>query len=146
MSKYTSGDVEVLSLDMGDRINFEFDMLNHDVDRNVELSYGTSALKDRSSIKESFKDWKKLGTVFIMILSGILTFVVIVLVIVYVVLYMMGEKPDTRQTMAHVAFSAVLLFVVIGIIYYIFGKMQTEAMKLGTMLKKKPASEVAPNP
>lgn len=55
MSKYTKMDADVVYMNTSDRINFEFDMLNHNPDKYVELSYGFAAMKSPRNIKSQFK-------------------------------------------------------------------------------------------
>jgi heme/copper-type cytochrome/quinol oxidase subunit 4 len=127
MSKYTSNDIEVTSLDQGDRINFEFDMLNHDVEKNVELSYGASVAKKPSAITDSITDWKKLATTILMCACGGLLIAVVLMIIVFIILIFFGEKKEQERTMlSHVAISCILLLVVVFILYTIFNRMKGE--------------------
>lgn len=127
MSKYTSDDIEVASLEKADRVNFEFDMLNHDVEKNVELSYGASAVKRPQSITETVSDWRNLATIILMSACALLMFVAIVLAGIYLVLMFCGDKyEDKRSSLFRVIVSCLLLLIVVFILFTIFNKMKSE--------------------
>lgn len=137
MSIHTSLDADVQYLDSSERINYEFDLLNHDVNKYVEASYGFAAIKDRKDLKNKFTDWRKAGLAIITVLVFILTVVMIVTLIIYIILYI--KKVDWKmKILQNVTFSAALFFVILCIMYFIFNKLFGEMIALINMVKDPP--------
>ena len=51
MSNYTKLEQDVTFMDTSDRIEFEYDLIHHDVEKNIEMSYGLSGLTNPKSIR-----------------------------------------------------------------------------------------------
>lgn len=137
MSIHTSLDADVQYLDSSERINYEFDLLNHDVNKYVEASYGFAAIKDRKDLTSKFKDWRKAGLAIITVLTFVLTVVLIITLIIYIILYI--KKVDWKmKILQNVTLSAALFFVILCIMYYIFNKLLGEMVALLNMVKDPP--------
>lgn len=130
-------DADVMFLDSSERINYEFDLLKHDVNKYVEASYGFSAIKDPADMKSKFTDWRKAGLAIITVLVFILTIVLIITLITYIVLYI--KKVDWKmKILQNVTLSAALFFVILCIMYFIFNKLYGEMIALINMVKDPP--------
>lgn len=137
MSIHTNLDADVMFLDSSERINYEFDLLNHDVNKYVEASYGFAAIKDPKDIKSKFTDWRKAGLAIITVLVFILTIVLIITLIIYIVLYI--RKVDWKmKILQNVSLSAGLFFVILCIMYFIFNKLLGEMIALINLVKDPP--------
>lgn len=137
MSIHTNLDADVMFLDSSERINYEFDLLNHDVNKYVEASYGFAAIKDRKDLKSKFTDWRKAGLGIITVLVFVLTIVLIITLIIYIILYI--RKVDWKlKILQNITLSAGLFFVILCIMYFIFNKLLGEMIALLNMVKDPP--------
>lgn len=92
MSKYTSEDPDVVAMDLGDRVQYEFDLLDHDVDKMVEASYAVMAMKDRSLIQEQMKSPRKIYIGVIMMLVQIFTILFVIMFLLWLILRILGSE------------------------------------------------------
>jgi hypothetical protein len=141
MSKYTRFDADVQYLDTADRVNYEYDMTKHDVDKYVEISYAFQAMTNIKELKEKFRDWRKVGGAIITVLVFIFVFVMIIMVIMYCLMYIFKVQWKVKL-LQNVSLSVTLFFVLLCIMYYIFNKLYGEMVALVEMardnsLKKK---------
>lgn len=137
MSIHTKLHADVMYLDSSERINYEFDLLKHDVNKYVEAAYGFSAIKDPRDIKSKFTDWRKAGLAIITILVFVLTIVMIITIIIYIILYIRKVEWKMR-ILENVTISAALFFVILCIMYFIFNKLFGEMIALINMVKDLP--------
>lgn len=138
MSKYTSQDSDVKAMDDGDRVQYEFDLLQHDVDRMVEASYATMAMRNRGMIKEKMRDLKGIYIGIIMLLVYFFTVVFIILFVIWLVMKIKGSEDSVnlRKVMVSVLCMLVLLVVITLTINSMQGNM-TELVEM----TKEPAKE-----
>ena len=136
MSKYTKQDPDVVFMDTSDRVNYEFDMLNHDVDKMVEISYGLSALRGKTNMRDQFKDPKIFPYALLSLLATILVALMIVVGLVFVIVYLMKVQWKQMQ-IRNVCMSIMLFFVVLCALFYIFSKVLGEMIALIEMVKEK---------
>jgi len=136
MSKYTRNDPDVLFLDTRDRIEYEFDLLKHNVEKNEELSWGMSAIKDPKNIKKKFKDPKKIGLAIIVVICFLLMIVLILMIIVYLIFYI--KKVEWKlDLMKKIIYSLLLAFLILVIFYKMFNRMYEEMVMLLNLAKDK---------
>lgn len=135
MSNYTKLDADVMFLDNDDRVQYEFDLLNHDVEKNIELSYGFSAIRNPREIKKKFKDKKKIGLAIITVLCFILAICLIIFILAYIYFYIQGVEFKTKL-LNKVCISFILVFIILVIMYMIFNKMYGEMISLIIMSKQ----------
>ncbi len=129
MSNYTRFDADVQYLETDDRVNYEYDMTNHDVDKYVEISYAFQGMSNIQELKEKFKDWRKVGGAIITVLVFILVFVLIVTALVYTWFYV-NKVQWKVKLLRNVTLSVSLFFVLLCILYYIFNKLYGEMVGL----------------
>ena len=136
MSKYTRNDPDVLFLDTKERIEFEFDLLKHNVEKNEELSWGMSALRNPRDIKNRFRDPKKIGFAIITLLCFFLAVVIILLLIVYIILFI--KKVEWKLALLKkVILSLIFAFLILVIFYKIFYHMYGEMILLVKLTRDK---------
>lgn len=134
MSKYTKLDADVMFMDTPDRVNYEFDLLNHDVDKNIEMSIGFSILKDPKSLPQRFKDPKKIALAILTVLIFILTIVLIIILVLYTYFYI-KQNEAKRKPLEKIIYSMGLFFILLVIFYIIFNKLYGEMIGLITISK-----------
>ena len=141
MSKYTKLDADVMFMDTPDRVNYEFDLLNHDVDKNVEMSIGLSVLKNPKSIGDRFKDPKKIALAILTVLIFALTIVIIIILILYTYFFI-KQNEAKQKPLENILISAGLLFILLIIFYIIFNKLYGEMIGLITVSKDSKSAPV----
>ena len=85
MAKYTANDPDILYLDKYDRINYNFDLLKYDVDKNQEAHIGAKSamyFTDSNKIGEMFKSPRKFTIGVYALVFFIMTFALIIFVLV----------------------------------------------------------------
>lgn len=135
MSQYTKVDPDVIFLDTPDRVNYEFDLLNHDVNTFKELSFGVTAAKNPKDIKNYFKNWKTAGTGILVLLIFIVTILLLVSILIYLFLYI--KKIEWKVSLLRkIGICILFFFVLVCTLYYIFNKLLTEIMALITLSRE----------
>lgn len=134
MSKYTSEDSDVMAMDPGDRVQYEFDLLEHDVEKMVEASYATLAIQDRGMIKEQLKQPRKVYLGIIMFFVYIFTFVFIILFVIWIVLKIKGS--DSSVNLRKVMVSILCLLLLLIVITLTVNSMQINIAELVEMTKE----------
>ena len=134
MSKYTSNDDDVKAMDPGDRVQYEFDLLEHNVDKMVEASYATMAMKDKSMIKEQLKNPKKVYLGIIMLLVYTFVVVFLILFIIWFILKLLGKDKSINLRKVMVSIMCMLLLLII--ITLIINSMQANMVELVEMTKE----------
>jgi hypothetical protein len=134
MSKYTKLDADVMFMDTPDRVNYEFDLLNHDVDKNIEMSVGFTVIKNPKSLPDNFKDPKKIGLAILTVLIFVLTIVILIVLALYTYFFIKHNEAK-REPLENILCSAGLLFVLLIIFYIIFNKLYGEMIGLITISK-----------
>lgn len=127
MSKYTAVDADVTYLESYDRVQFEFDMMQHDPDKLAEASYSWMAFKDpKQMIKEiekKMKNWRTAGDGVILLLCflfSILFLVTLITLIVLLIIYKGGWKV---KMLFSVLVSVFLMFAVLLILFGMYNKV-----------------------
>lgn len=134
MSKYTSEDPDVKSMEQGDRIQYEFDLLEHDVENMIEASYATMAIKNPKMIKEHMTSPKIIYSGILMFLVYVFTIIFIILFIIWLILFIKGSDSSTnlRKVMVSILFMLVLLLI----ITFTIKSMQGNMIELVEMTKE----------
>lgn len=131
MSNYTKLDSEVTFLDTSDRVEYEYDLLQHDVQKNIEMSYGLSALTNPNSIRENFKDPKKIGLAILTLLIFILTISMIILVLFHLFCIWKGDTYiDRREKIARLTIPMLMFLLLLLIFYMIYNKFYEQIVSL----------------
>jgi hypothetical protein len=133
-------DAEVVYMDSSDRVDFEFDMMNHNVEKNVEMSYGFAAFKNPRDFKGKFedvkKDKKKIGLAILTALCLFLVIAIIIFLIIYIVVYIKGIEWKV-SVLQKVSLSCFFLFVILVVMYYSFNRVFGEMVSLVNVTKQK---------
>jgi hypothetical protein len=144
MSNYTKLDSEVTFLDTSDRVEYEYDILQHDVEKNIEMSYGLSALTNPKSIRDNFKDPKKIGLAILTLLIFLMTLSLIVLVIVQLFCMWKGDAWIQRQEKIGKLTIPMIMFLILLLLFYIiYNKFYEQIVSLIMLSKDNKASAAA---
>jgi hypothetical protein len=139
MTKYTKEDADVLILDTPDRVNFEFDMVRYNVDKNAEVSQGAqsiSILRDPVKLANSFKNPRQLPVLILTILCFILIITLIVLAIFYMWYKFVNNNEEiTEQIFKAIAYS-VGIFLLLIFFYYMYNKINLDVGSLIGLVKQ----------
>jgi hypothetical protein len=131
MSNYTKLDSEVTFLDTSDRVEYEYDILQHDVEKNIEMSYGLSALTNPKSIRENFKDPKKIGLAILTLLIFILTLSMFILVVFHTFCWLKGDAYlDRREKIGKLTIPMLMFLLLLLIFYMIYNKFYEQVISL----------------
>lgn len=136
MSNYTKLDSDVTFLDTSDRVEYEYDLIHHDVQKNIEMSYGLSALTNPKSIGENFRDPKKIGLAILTLLIFILTLSMIILVLFHLFCIYKGDAYIDRQEKIGKLTIPMLMFLLLLLMFYIiYNKFYEQIVSLVVMSK-----------
>jgi len=136
MSNYTKLDSDVTFLDISDRVEYEYDLIHHDVQKNIEMSYGLSALTNPKSIRENFRDPKKIGLAILTLLIFILTICIIILVLFHLFCIYKGDAYiDRRDKIAKLTIPMLMFLLLLLIFYIIYNKFYEQIVSLVVMSK-----------
>lgn len=147
MSKYTSQDPDVLFLTPEQRVNYECDLLNFNVDANTQAYTAMESvgfLSDPSNILNSFKHPKDLpNTILLVLFFGVL-FSVIIMFIIYIlfIFFKVGLKKDQSNISNYnridenwtstVKYMGLIFFLLI-LVYFVYNKLQLNLSNLVQM-------------
>ena len=133
MSKYTSQDPEVTYLNPADRINYEYDMLKHDVEKNVEFTEGKRSLAFFSSpekIKDQFKNPRQLSSTIVTIMGFVLLAIIVVFFFVFI--YVKSQSDDgMKESYDKIVWYCALLFVLLGLGFWFYNKIVNQVNMVG---------------
>lgn len=139
MSNYTKQDADVLMLEIPDRVNFEIDMAKYNVDKNAEISQGTTSIgvfRDPEKLAAAFKNPKQLAVVIMTVLCFIMLIVTIILVILYIIFkYLIKDEESAIQLLTIVKYSICILLLLV-LFYYLYNKVVIESNSLISLVKQ----------
>ena len=136
MSNYTKLDSEVTFLDTSDRVEYEYDLLQHDVQKNIEMSYGLSALTNPKSIRDNFKDPKKIGLAILTLLIFLMTLSLIVLVLIQLFCMWKGDLwKEQQERIGKLTIPMIMFLILLLLFYIIYNKFYEQIVSL-IMLSK----------
>ena len=136
MAKYTASDPDIEYLDKYDRINYNFDLLKFDVDKNQEPHIGAKSvtlLTDPSKIGEMFKSPVKFTVGLFALVVFVLTVVLIIYLVVMLILKIVGgPENDMRLAILKEMFIYFISALIVLVILYVFiNKTVTETTPTG---------------
>ena len=140
MAKYTASDPDIEYLDKYDRINYNFDLLKFDVDKNQEPHIGAKSvtlLTDPSKIGEMFKSPVKFTVGLFALVVFVLTVVLIIYLVVMLILKIVGgPENDMRLAILKEMFIYFISALIVLVILYVFiNKIVTETTATGFLAK-----------
>jgi len=136
MSNYTKLDSDVTFLDTSDRVEFEYDLIHHDVQKNIEMSYGLSALTNPKSIRDNFRDPKKIGLAILTLLIFVMTLSIIILVLVHLFCLYMGDAwIDRQEKIGKLTIPMIMFLLLLLIFYIIYNKFYQQIVSLIVLSK-----------
>lgn len=140
MAKYTADDPDVEYLDNNDRINYNFDLLKFDVDKNQEPYIGAKSvtlLTDPNKIGEMFKSPIKFTVGIFALVVFIMTVVLIIYLIVMLILKIVGgPENDMRLAILKQMFIYFISAMIVLVILYVFiNKIVTDTTSTGFLAK-----------
>jgi len=137
MSKYTSNDPEVTYLSPADRINYEYDLLKHDVEQNVEFTEGRRSLALFSTpekIKDQFKNPRQLSSTIVTIMGFVLLAVIIAFTLVYLRVKSQSDE-SMKDTFDRMIWYCALLFILLAIGFWFYNKIVNQVNMVGLLIK-----------
>jgi len=140
MAKYTGDDPDIKYLDKYDRVNYNFFLLNYDVDKTQEAAEGAQSVKiltDPKRLGEMFKSPTKFAMgiyVLAFLFAGIM---LIIFLIVMAILFFVGGSENTmRLEILKPIFVYFLAAIIILLVLYIFiNKISSETTITGFLAK-----------
>lgn len=146
MSNYTKLDSEVTFLDTSDRVEYEYDLLQHDVQKNIEMSYGLSALTNPKSIRDNFKDPKKIGLAILTLLIFLMTLSLIVLVLIQLFCMVKGDLwIEQQERIGKLTIPMIMFLILLLLFYIIYNKFYEQIVSLIILSKDNKTSAAASN-
>jgi hypothetical protein len=130
MATYTKDDYDIKKMDINDRIDYDINFLNYDLEANRQLNTGLTLLKDIRQIKND-----PIGSInfllilflFIALLTLLLTGVICNIIAMFSTkveysMYMLGKLEGTSSIYWFVCYIILLLIL----FYYIYNKVQNK--------------------
>lgn len=130
MATYTKYDYDIKKMDINDRIDYDINLLNYDLEANRQLNTGLTLLKDIKQIKND-----PIGSInfllilflFIALLTLLLTGVICNIIAMFSTkveysMYMLGKLEGTSSIYWFVCYIILLLIL----FYYIYNKVQNK--------------------
>lgn len=130
MATYTKDDYDIKKMDINDRIDYDINLLNYDLEANRQLNTGLTLLKDIRQIKND-----PIGSInfllilflFIALLTLLLTGVICNIIAMFSTkveysMYMLGKLEGTSSIYWFVCYIILLLIL----FYYIYNKVQNK--------------------
>jgi hypothetical protein len=137
MAKYTKCDDEINGLTEHDRVNYNFFMLNYNVDKQQQVAEGMNALRDAKepmNLIEFFKNPKKLGALLI----SIVLLVLIITLVVYIFVYLLCKyiRKNEKEVELLVSGMPIVMgcFFIVVFIGLMYGVILKESMKAYMMI------------
>lgn len=124
MAKYTYDDAEIQNLDTYDFVNYNFDLIKFDVDKNQEANAGLKSLQivgDLSKVGDMFKSPMNFTMGIFALSVGLMTILLIIYCIVMLVLKIIGgPENDLRLEVLFKMFIYFLSALIVLVILYVF--------------------------
>ena len=140
MAKYTADDPDIKYLDKYDQINYNFEMLKYDVDKNQEVHIGAASAKfiaDPAKIGDMFKSPLKF-TVGIFAILCYVMFVVLVIFLVFLLVLRASGGPDNDahvEIMWKISKYLLVATLLIVLLYWLLNKITVEMTTTGFVAK-----------
>lgn len=120
-AKYTRNDYEVKKLKPVDKINYDFYLINYDVDANQEVANGLNALKTSKKTSTLLGMLSNPKQIHVFITAVILLVLVISLILMLVYyLYVVIKKQKLKQEMLNEGILVLLGFILFVVVFGAF--------------------------
>lgn len=138
MAKYTNDDPDIKYLDKFDQINYNFDMLKHDVDMNQEPYIGSQSIKlltNPGRVGEMFSSPLKFTIGLFTLVCFVLIVVLVIYFIVFIILMIKGgsENEMRLMIMKKMLLYFVISILVLVVLYWFLNKIVLETTATGFM-------------
>ena len=140
IAKYTMEDPDVQYLDPYDTVNYDFEFLKYDVDKNTEVTQGVQSaglVQSPQKIGELMKNPGQFVSVTLSLVAMVLIIVLIIYLVVYLVLYMKGgsENEVRMAIMKMMLVYFIVILLVIACLYWFYNKIVAKSVETGFKLK-----------
>ena len=141
MAKYTANDPDITYLDNGDRVNYNFDLLKFDVDKNQDAhiaSQSVSLLTDSNKIGEMFSSPKKFTLALLTLATLFLMISLFIYLVVLFILRMVGGPENEMRVdiLKSMLYYFIAALIVIIILYIIINKIVLETTSTGMIANR----------
>lgn len=142
MSKYTNNDVEVSTLNTGERLDYEFALMKYNVDENQEIYQSQQTAKsifNAQKFGDLFKDPSMFRETVYRLLYAILFIVIITFLIIWLLMILFngqGEDNPRLKLMKNYLIYFVVLIVILIVFYYMYGKLFKETLETATLARE----------
>lgn len=140
MAKYTADDPDITYLDKYDQINYNFDLLKHDVDKNQEPYIGRQSVRmltNPNQIGDMFKSPRQFTVAIYSLAMLLATVMIFVFIIVMLILHIVGGPNNEIRfsIMKEMFFYFLCVIFVLVILYAFLNKISLEATATGFLAR-----------
>lgn len=146
-AKYTRNDYEVKKLNANDKVNYDFYLINYDVDANQEVANGVGALKNSkkpSNLLGMLSNPKQIHVFVTAVILFVLVICLIMMLVYY--LYVAIKKQKLKQDMLNDGIIVLLGFILfMGVFSFFFSFIVKEIWKAYVMIPSGKEGEEIPD-
>jgi len=138
MSKYTSQDPDILLLNTKERVNYECELLNFNVDSNTQANtamQSISFLSNPSGIADKFRNPKDIPKLLLLLCFFAVLICIITLIILYIIYAVIKENKKITELILNAAKYICFMIITLIIILFIYNKLQLQLANIVQMVQ-----------
>jgi hypothetical protein len=148
MAKYTCNDDDINNLNVHDKVNYNYYLLNYNVDKIQEVTEGINAINEMRQPMNLLQMLKKPSKVITLLTAIIILLLIVSLIIFIIIYYILGFKKEwaIKKNIITAGMPIVLGIVfIIGLIGVLYSIVLKEVIKAYVMIPQNVVSKNSKN-
>ena len=138
MSKYTSQDPDILLLTIKERVNYECELLNFNVEANTQAHTAMQSigfLSNPSEIADKFKNPKDIPKLLLLLCFFLVFICIITLIILYIIYAIIKDNKKITELILNAAKYICFMIITLVVILFIYNKLQLQLANVVQMVQ-----------